>query len=178
LLARLQKAAAAAGRRWVQIELLALQTVAHAHRGARTNAQETLLQALRLGVGEGYIRSFVMVGADLRTLLLEAQMQVSEPRLRSYIATILAAFPPAHSRSEEAVGDSLPAHSDHFEALSDRELEVLRLVASGYSDRQIADALVVVVGTAKRHLNNIYGKLLVHSRTQALARARQLGLLE
>jgi LuxR family maltose regulon positive regulatory protein len=64
------------------------------------------------------------------------------------------------------------------EPLSERELEVLRLVAAGYSDRQIAEELVVVVGTAKRHLNNIYGKLSVHSRTQALARAREFGLLE
>jgi ATP/maltotriose-dependent transcriptional regulator MalT len=61
--------------------------------------------------------------------------------------------------------------------LSERELEVLRLVAAGCSDREIADALVVVVGTTKRHLNNIYGKVKVHSRTQALARARELGLL-
>jgi LuxR family maltose regulon positive regulatory protein len=64
-----------------------------------------------------------------------------------------------------------------LEPLSDRELEVLQLVALGLSDRQIADQITVAPGTVKRHLNNIYGKLGVHSRTQALVRARSLHLL-
>ena len=64
------------------------------------------------------------------------------------------------------------------EPLSERELEVLRLVAEGLSDRQVADKLVIVPGTVKRHLNSVYGKLGVHSRTQALVRARQLSLLD
>lgn len=64
------------------------------------------------------------------------------------------------------------------ERLSERELEVLRLVDEGLSDSQIAAKLVLAVGTVKRHLNNIYGKLGVHTRTQALARARALRLLQ
>jgi LuxR family maltose regulon positive regulatory protein len=77
--------------------------------------------------------------------------------------------------------ESAPASSHGAAALietpTERELEVLRLVAQGMSDRQIAEQLVVTTGTVKRHLNNLYGKLGVHSRTQALARAQELGLL-
>jgi LuxR family maltose regulon positive regulatory protein len=64
-----------------------------------------------------------------------------------------------------------------IEPLSDRELELLHLIAAGMSNSQIAEQLVVTVGTVKWHLNNIYGKLDVRSRTQAAARARELGLL-
>jgi LuxR family maltose regulon positive regulatory protein len=64
-----------------------------------------------------------------------------------------------------------------FEPLTERELEVLRLVAAGTSNREIAVRLTVTLGTVKKHLNNIFGKLGVESRTQALARARELGLL-
>jgi LuxR family maltose regulon positive regulatory protein len=63
------------------------------------------------------------------------------------------------------------------EPLSERELEVLRLIAAGLSNREIAQELFIAVGTVKRHTNHIYGKLGVHSRTEAVARARELGLL-
>jgi LuxR family transcriptional regulator, maltose regulon positive regulatory protein len=64
-----------------------------------------------------------------------------------------------------------------FEPLTERDLQVLRLVAAGTSNREIAVRLTVTLGTVKKHLNNIFGKLGVESRTQALARARELGLL-
>jgi LuxR family maltose regulon positive regulatory protein len=85
---------------------------------------------------------------------------------------------------KEVAGDSPPLEKRTtmaaalVEPLSERELEVLRLVAEGMSDRQIADHLVIVPGTVKRHLNSVYGKLGVHSRTQAIGRARQLALIE
>ena len=63
------------------------------------------------------------------------------------------------------------------EPLSARELEILRLIADGHSNQAIADTLVIAVSTVKRHINNIYGKLAVQSRTQALVRARELQLL-
>jgi ATP/maltotriose-dependent transcriptional regulator MalT len=72
----------------------------------------------------------------------------------------------------------MPGHSNGlFEPLTERELEVLRLVAAGTSNRAIAAHLTVTLGTVKKHLNNIFGKLDVQSRTHALARARELGLL-
>jgi len=67
--------------------------------------------------------------------------------------------------------------SKMVEPLSERELEVLRLMAEGYSNREIAEKLIFTVATAKKHAENIYGKLGVHSRTQALVRARELKLL-
>jgi LuxR family maltose regulon positive regulatory protein len=70
-----------------------------------------------------------------------------------------------------------PQAATLVEPLSERELEVLRLIAQGHSNQQIADALIVSVGTVKKHLNNIFGKLGVESRTQAVARARALSLL-
>nr|HMN30239.1 LuxR C-terminal-related transcriptional regulator [Caldilineaceae bacterium] len=180
LLARLHKAAERVGRRWVQIELLALQAVAHAVRGNRPSAHETARQALQLGVCEGYIRSFVLAGEIFQILLLEIQYQLNEPELRRYATRILAAFPAANGAltDKPAPTPDQPSGADLLSPLTEREIEVLRLVAAGYSDREIADQLVVVVGTAKRHLNNIYTKLLVHSRTQALVRARALGLLD
>ncbi|RIK36979.1 MAG: hypothetical protein DCC55_25655 [Chloroflexi bacterium] len=179
LLAKLQSMAERAGRRWVQVELLALLAVAHALRGARDIAHETLIRALRFGLPEGYIRSFVLVGEPLRSLLLAVRSKVGDPQLCGYVDTILAAFPPANALPPDlpAAERSHAAVADLVAPLTERELEVLRLVASGCSDREIAETLVVVVGTAKRHLNNIYTKLMVHSRTQALVRARELGLL-
>jgi LuxR family maltose regulon positive regulatory protein len=179
LLVKLQAMAERVGRRWVQIELLALLAVAHTRRGAYEAAYDTLSRALRLGLVEGYIRSFVLVGDPLRTLLLAVRSKSGDLKLQRYIDTILAAFPPAN-----LLAPGLPvaernraAIADLVAPLTERELEVLRLVATGCTDRQIAERLVVVVGTAKRHLNNIYHKLMVHSRTQALLRARELGLL-
>ncbi len=64
------------------------------------------------------------------------------------------------------------------EPLSERELEVLRLIADGLSNAEIADKLFIAQGTVKRHINNIYGKLDVQSRTQAVAKAREIGLWE
>jgi len=70
-----------------------------------------------------------------------------------------------------------PHASTLVELLSARELEILRLIAAGHSNQAIADRLVVAVSTVKKHVNNIYGKLDVQSRTQALARAHDLNLL-
>ena len=72
---------------------------------------------------------------------------------------------------------TLPASHSPVEPLSEREREVLRLIADGHSNQEIADMLVVAVSTVKRHINNFYGKLGVQSRTQALVRARELKLL-
>ncbi|MBV7337477.1 response regulator transcription factor [Chloroflexi bacterium TSY] len=85
------------------------------------------------------------------------------------------------SRSEASTkqGDTLSElhHQRWTESLSERESEILRLISAGLSNREIAERLVIAVSTVKRHLSNIYGKLGVHSRTQAIKCARQLALL-
>ena len=87
-----------------------------------------------------------------------------------YIETLLAAFDPT------AEGYVATSESD-YEALSEREIEVLLLVADGASNREIAEQLFISIGTVKKHINNMFLKLDAHSRTQATAIARDLNLL-
>jgi ATP/maltotriose-dependent transcriptional regulator MalT len=95
-----------------------------------------------------------------------------------FVEKLLAAFPARGDSGKTAPAKiRVPPSSYPVESLSDRELEVLRLVAVGLSDKQAAEKLFIAVGTVKRHLNSAYGKLGVHSRTQALARAKELGWL-
>jgi LuxR family maltose regulon positive regulatory protein len=118
---------------------------------------------LSLAEPEGYIRSFVDEGEPMAHLLRRALARGITP---GYASRLLAAF-----------GESPPAAQALVEPLTARELEVLRLVAGGLSNREIAQQLVVAVSTVKSHINHLYGKLEVKNRTQAVARAQELGLL-
>jgi LuxR family maltose regulon positive regulatory protein len=180
-LERLRQTAEVSGRLADVIEILAVQAIAQRAAQRSDTALSTLKQALVLAEEQGNIRKLVDEGAPMEALLREAHARGIAP---DYIARLLAAFPAAQSvehrtQSEEAtvLRFALERSNALVEPLTERELEVLLLVAAGLSDRQIAEQLVVVVGTVKRHLNNLYGKLGVRSRTQALARARDLGLL-
>ena len=106
----------------------------------------------------------------------------------NYVTKLLAAFPeqtPRHGDKEMgnlsevsvSVSPGVRVSQSLVEPLSEREREVLRLVAAGLSNQEIAARLIVGVSTVKKHINNIFGKLAVRSRTQALARARELNLL-
>ncbi|MBN1284585.1 MAG: hypothetical protein JXB47_04230 [Anaerolineae bacterium] len=120
--------------------------------------------ALRQAEPEQYIRTFVDVGQPMARLLYEAAAQGI---MREYAGRLLAAFPAAE-----------PLHAQTLvEPLSEREIEVLRLVAGGLSNREIARRLVLSLNTVKSHNQNIYGKLGVGSRTQAIAKAKALGIL-
>lgn len=153
-----------------------------------TNASVDLLcQVLAKSEPEGVIRPLVDLGDPMRHFLLTyGAVLTSGPDAvvsASYIDQLLAAFPPSASAMGETQESSPIKCSTHspadalIEPLSARELEVLHWVQQGLSDSQIASQLILAVGTVKRHLNNIYGKLGVRSRTQALARARALNLL-
>ncbi len=99
---------------------------------------------------------------------------VRDPRsadLAAHHARQVAALSAAAATTPHAL-----ANAALVEPLSNRELEVLRLLEAGYSNAEIARTLYIAIGTVKRHLNNIYGKLQADSRTQAVARARELGL--
>jgi LuxR family maltose regulon positive regulatory protein len=150
------------------LEILALQAVALRMAGEPERAMDALARALSIGEPEGYIRTFVDRGAPMGELLREAAARGIRT---GYAGRLLASL----DRGPEKPVSAAP--SPLVEPLSDRELEVLRLIAAGLSNREIAGKLVITPGTAKWHTNNIYGKLGVHSRTQAVARAAELGLL-
>ena len=126
-----------------------------------------LQDALKMGQPESFIRTFVDKGEPMR-LLLE-RMKSEGGKLKEYVLTLLSAF------GEEKVGDS--KKQPLVEAMSERELEILRLMADGLSNREIAERLVITVGTTKSHVHNVLEKLGCGSRTQAVAKARELGLL-
>jgi len=193
LLDRLLADAEAKARMHSALEILILQALAYQALADRSRAQRVLDRALALAQPEGYIRMFVDEGVPMRLLLATCSGQLAAQgrgaggaeaaRLLAYVETLLAAFPRTEGRgprteAAEAPHSVLnPQSSTLVEPLTERELEVLRLIAQGHSNQQIAEALIVSLGTVKKHLNNIFGKLGVTSRTQAVARARALRLL-
>jgi LuxR family maltose regulon positive regulatory protein len=174
--------ATATGLTWLRLKVYALQALAYEALGDSARAMEKLEQALSLAEPEGYIRIFVDEGAPMAALLHQAAARGLTP---NYITKLLAAFPAGEQVSGGAevqiASDTplLPRPSAPLlvEPLTSRELEVLQLMAAGQSNREIARTLVVSVGTVKKHLSNIFGKLNATSRTQAVARARELQLL-
>lgn len=179
------EAAEADERRGSAIGILVVQAVAHAATGDRSAAMVALERALRLAAPEGYVRVFVDEGPAMLSLLREAgERQI----LTDYVDRLLDAFEkdsePRDVRDEDPklvaetrVPGSPPSVTSLAEPISEREIEVLRLIAAGYSNQEVADTLVIALGTVKKHINNLYGKLAVSSRTQALLRGRALGLL-
>jgi LuxR family maltose regulon positive regulatory protein len=167
LLARLLEAAEIAGRTGSAIKILALQALASQAQGDEDQALSALQRALALAEPEGYVRTFVDEGKPMARLLRHALSQGIAP---NYAARLLAAF------GEETKLTS-PGMESLLEPLSQRELEVLRLIVAGLANPEIAKELVIAVSTVKSHVNHIYGKLGAKSRTQAVARAQELGLL-
>ena len=165
------------------IEILVLRALALQARHATSEALLSLKQALTLAQPEGYIRLFADHGRALATLL--SLLRETNPDSRYYIQTLLVACLTAeyeHAGTASTAHHPLtapPASSAQplLDPLSERELEVLRLIASGASNQAIADQLVVTVNTVKRHVSNVFAKLAVANRTQAMARARELNLV-
>jgi LuxR family maltose regulon positive regulatory protein len=165
LLRSLLPAAEAEGRTGVTIEGLALQALAHGRRGELAIAMTSLERALRLAEPEGYLRLFVDLGLPMARLLQEAEARDVMP---AYVETILRAFGgDLISTTREALPEPLTA----------REQQILKLIAAGLTNREIAEQLVISPETAKKHAANICSKLGVSNRTEAAARARELGLL-
>jgi LuxR family transcriptional regulator, maltose regulon positive regulatory protein len=173
LLERLLRQAEEGGRGGRVVELLALRAPLMAVRGNEREAVETLLGALALAEPEGYIRTFADRGASMSPLLqaaLKTRQRDARPSSR-YIAELLAAFGGAETAHPVEKMERLAG------AVSEREIEVLGHLAAGTTNREIADKLFVSLDTVKTHLKHVYNKLGVHSRTQAVARARELGLI-
>ena len=191
LLNRLLQAAETGSRIGSVIEILGLRAQAHSVLKTRADALSDIERALLLAEPEGFIRSFVDEGESLRVLISEFRSMagkqqsrmrlVKQSTLLNYVDRLLSAFSvrspviaPGPRISEQAQyrqGDSLQV------TLSERELEVLRLIAGGASNRDIAEKLVIANPTVKRHVSNIFNKLGVSSRTQAVAAGREIGLI-
>ena len=186
LLGRLLVAAQIAIRQRVAIEVLLLQAMAHQSVSNEAEAIKALEKALVLAQPESFVRTFVDEGEPVSKLLLELLKQKGKrwesekPELLRYVVKLKDAFGPAApvpvARVAATEGEALPWWYAE-DPLSERELEVLQHVARGLSNQEIADKLFLSAGTVKRHMSNIYQKLDVHSRTQALERARSLKVL-
>ncbi len=168
LLERLLKAAEAGGRMGSIIEILALQALAFEARGDIPSALLSLERALTLAEPEGYIRIFADEGLPMAKLLHEAASQSIEP---DYTRKLLAAFKP------NVPSDTNTPPQPLVEPLSERELEVLQLIAQGLTNREISERLFLALDTVKGHNRRIYGKLGVKNRAQAVNKAISLKII-
>jgi LuxR family maltose regulon positive regulatory protein len=183
LLDRLLEMAETAGWWAKAIELLALQAMALQAQGDADQSLAVLDQALTLAEPEGYVRLFADEGPPMAQLLNALSGQRSAIR-QSYLDRLLAAFegtaederPGTKADDQSFVARRSPSPI-LIEPLSERELEVLGLIAQGLTNREVAARLFLTLNTVKVHTRNIYAKLNVHSRTEAVARARTLGLM-
>jgi LuxR family maltose regulon positive regulatory protein len=157
-----------------RLKVMVLQAVAHYAAalqadGEKEEAMQFLGDTLALAEPGGFIRLFVDEGMPMARLLSEAAAQGIMP---DYVGKLLAAF-----EAEEHKSAIFPPSQPLVEPLSPRELEVLGLIAQGLSNREIGERLFLALSTVKGHNRRIYGKLHVRRRTEAVARARELGLL-
>ncbi|MFC2028303.1 LuxR C-terminal-related transcriptional regulator [Chloroflexota bacterium] len=152
------------------IHLLALQAVALKALGDRIPSRAALHEGLALGAPEGYIMHWLDAGPEIEPLLREVKddgdiSQAFQPYLDSLLDACHGTF-----------GDSTYPQESLPDPLTQREMEILHLIREGYSNPEIASQLVVTLNTIKKHTSNIYGKLGVKSRTQAIARSYELNL--
>jgi LuxR family maltose regulon positive regulatory protein len=160
---------------WIDyvIHVLNLKALASRAQGDVDKAVSAVERALILAEPSGYVQAFLMQGQSMAQLLYQAVRRGIAPE---YAGRILARFPESELESTAALR-AQELKAGLVEPLSKREHEVLELIAEGLSNREVAQKLVLSVNTVKVYTYNIYGKLNVHSRTQAVARARALGIL-
>jgi LuxR family maltose regulon positive regulatory protein len=166
LLERLLQAAQEGGRVASAIEILILQSLAYRAQGDVPQALASLERGLAMAEPQGYVRIFVDEGESMAALLEEAAKRGIAPQ---YVGRLRAAFAEAEGRA--------PVVQPLIEPLSERELEVLRLLTTELNGPQIARRLTVSLNTMRTHTKNIYSKLGVHSRRAAVRRAEELDLL-
>jgi LuxR family maltose regulon positive regulatory protein len=184
LLDRQRGLAEVGGRTSRTIEILGLRALALEAQDRPDEASAALSQALSLARPEGYLRLFLDLGRPLCELLGRSAARSKAPAApiaADYTRELQEAFQQQREAQRSRAAETGSPPPSLAEALMDpltgRELEVLRLLAEGLSNKEMAGRLVVAPSTVKQHLKNIYGKLDVHSRTQAVARGRELELL-
>jgi LuxR family maltose regulon positive regulatory protein len=169
----------------VLLEVLALQAVAAYRRPADApRALPYLARALDLGSGEHYIRPFLNAGEALIGLLRQAIVQNMQP---GYAQSLLAALEDQrrwHARAKRAIGlppdrqaRSAPADQLGVEPLTERERQLLRLLAAGLSSSEVAEELVLSVSTVRSYMKSLYAKLDAHSREEAIEKGRTAGIV-
>ncbi|HZR54322.1 MAG TPA: LuxR C-terminal-related transcriptional regulator [Streptosporangiaceae bacterium] len=168
LLRRLLDAAVSQERTASIIEIQALRALALAANGERTDALDALTEAVTLARRPGYVRVFADEGAPMHALLSAAPADRVDPGYLDTLRRACGQVPPRRAAT---------APPGLAEPLTDRELDVLRLIAAGRSNQRIAHELVVALDTVKKHVTHVLGKLGAANRTEAAARARELGLL-
>ena len=151
------------------LPITVLHALALAASGDAEQARATLAVALPAAIAQGYVRTFVDEGAPMAALLRQVVLAGATPGMDG----LLTAFPPALLEASAANG--IGRQSDA--ALSAREVEVMRLLAAGLSNQQIADELVIALSTVRTHTKHIYRKLGIRGRVRAVARATALDLL-
>lgn len=155
------------GLQRLRLDLLA--ALSYQRLGYQERAQSLLVQCLLSAEREDVRSLFVEEGDAIRLLLQQLEAAERQPALQGFIRSLLAIWPGQDVRKSQDVLE---------EGLTDREREVVLLAAKGLSNEEIGQQLSLALGTVKWHLHNIYEKLKVRNRTQAIRRARELGLLE
>jgi LuxR family maltose regulon positive regulatory protein len=166
---------------WVDrlLDTMVLQALALHALGEKDPARQVLVEALTLAEPSGFIRLFVDMGEPMRLLILDFRSWIeNQPgdrthSLMEYADKLLAAFAPSEEMPESKTNIQ---NSQIIEPLSQRELEVLQLICQGLSNQEICQRLFLALDTVKGHNRRIFEKLQVHSRTEAIARARELNL--
>ena len=177
LLERLLALAEAQKRMGSVLEILLTRALTHRAQGSQAQALATLERALALAEPEGYLSTFVDEGEAMRLLISDFRLAIANRAhpLLGYVNKLLATFlQPAGTIAQSKIANQV---SEIGESLSERELEILRLVAQGLSNTEISRRLYLALSTVKGHNLRIFAKLQVQNRTEAVARARELGLL-
>jgi LuxR family transcriptional regulator, maltose regulon positive regulatory protein len=190
-LAALLPLAEGSGHHGALLEALCLQALLEWKLG-QVVAQQTLMRALKMAAPAGYVRTFLDLGPPMYGLLKETHFWLQRagmglpdtrlegplnPPLVAYVVSLLDAFEPAKPGPGDLGGALRQSQYALIEALSERELEILRLMAEGLTNQEIGEKLYLALGTVKSHAHHIFSKLEVKNRTQAIARARELDLL-
>ena len=180
LIARMEEAARQSNYVRPLLTLLSLKSLLYRWQDDSEQAHLSLQEALHLAMPQKYRRVFIDEGEPMRALLLDYQSIVKQRggtmdqretiEAVAYLDRLLAAFP-------SQMDPGAAGHGMLPEPLSERELAILRLIATGRSNQEIAEILVIAISTVKSHINNLYGKLGTNRRTEAIAIAREQGLL-